>query len=268
MPKQWNRRFFFQGGGGSDGMVLTALGLSPGGFKASNGLQLGFAVVSMDAGHITENSPLFIGGGLFALEPEARLDYGYKALGTMTIAAKQIVERVYGTPIERSYFVGCSNGGRQAMVAAARFPEQFDGIVAGDPGFRLPQAAVQHAWDYQQLLGLDAQNPAGAFTSEEMAFLGERINAKCDALDGAVEGMVHAAEGCSEAFDLDLDVPTCPGTQRGGSCCRRRRSRSTTWCAGRSTANVKRCIRIGRGNPASVPRTSWAGAGGNSEYRI
>ena len=218
LPEHWNRRFFFQGGGGSDGFILPATGLIPGGFKVSNGLSRGYAVVSMDGGHTAEDLPLFIGMSSFGLDPEARSDYGYRALETVTSAAKQMVERVYGAAIERSYFVGCSNGGRQALVAASRYPDIFDGIVAGNPGFQLPKAALQHAWDYQQLLRIDASNPADALRAQEMKLVGERIASKCDALDGVSDGIVENGEDCRAAFDLDEDVPTCTTAARSGEC--------------------------------------------------
>ncbi|MET0390098.1 MAG: tannase/feruloyl esterase family alpha/beta hydrolase [Polyangiales bacterium] len=217
LPTPWNRRFFFQGGGGSDGFIVPALGTLTGGYKRSNALSQGFAVVAMDGGHVMEDSGGFLGGGTFGLEPDARIDYGYRALGTMTVAAKQIVEAVYGLPIERSYFVGCSNGGRQGMVAAARFAEQFDGIVAGNPGFQLPRAAIQHAWDYQQLSAVDTNVP-DAFTPDELALIGASINAKCDALDGVTDELVQDAALCGSMFDSDNDIPGCQGDTRTGRC--------------------------------------------------
>lgn len=140
LPKRWNKRFLFQGGGGTDGAVFAAYGTALGtSWNGVNGLSQGFAVVSTDAGHTGEDSPLFLGGSLFGVDPQARVDYGYHALGRLTLAAKQMVAAVYSAPIERSYFMGCSNGGRQGMVAAARFADQFDGILAANPGMNLPR---------------------------------------------------------------------------------------------------------------------------------
>lgn len=216
LPRQWNRRFFFQGGGGADGFILPAYGTLTAGYHGSNALTQGYAVVAMDSGHTMEDSSAF-GGSLFGLEPQARLDYGYQALGTMTRAAKQMIEHAYGDTIERSYFVGCSNGGRQALMVAARYPQEFDGVVAGDPGLHLPKAAVQHAWDFQQLSRVNASVP-DSFNAAEMALLGQRVLAKCDALDGASDGLVQDTEKCASAFDLEADVPTCSDPLRSGTC--------------------------------------------------
>jgi pimeloyl-ACP methyl ester carboxylesterase len=218
VPKTWNRRFLFQGGGGTDGMVFPALGVAMGtAYSGANALSLGFAVVSMDGGHTADDSLVFIGTALFGLDPQARIDYGYNALGRVAGAAKQMVSTLYATPIERSYFMGCSNGGRQAMVAAARFADQFDGIAAANPGFNLPKAGIQHAWDHQQLRAIDPA-VSNAFSAAEMKLLGDSLRAKCDALDGAQDGMVLDVASCSKTFVLDSDVPSCAGTQRAGNC--------------------------------------------------
>lgn len=215
MPTSWNGKFFFQGGGGTDGSVNPALGRLTGGGATSNALTMGYSVVSTDGGHTTEAAPAFTGGALFGLDPQARVDYGYNAVGTLTPLAKKIVTTHYAKAVDRSYFVGCSNGGRQAMVAASRFGDQFDGIIAGNPGFDLPKAALQHAWDTQQFLSVSPGNVAGALSVADMKLVGQRILAKCDALDGATDGIVSDMPACQAAFKLATDVPTCTGAADG-----------------------------------------------------
>ena len=83
----------------------------------------------------------------FALDQQARIDYAYNALDKTTLLAKALIARFYGQAPRRSYFVGCSNGGRQALMAAERLPLEFDGIVAGDPSFRLTRTNVDEAWN-------------------------------------------------------------------------------------------------------------------------
>jgi pimeloyl-ACP methyl ester carboxylesterase len=217
MPTDWNGKFFFQGGMGNEGRINPALGTLTGGSPTSNALSRGYAVTSTDAGHTSEAVPPVTGGALFGLDPQARVDYGYHAVSTLTPLAKQIVATHYAAPVQRSYFVGCSDGGRQALVAAARLGDQFDGIVAGAPGFNLPKTAIQHAWDTQQFLSVSPGNPAGAFTIKEMNLVGQRILAQCDALDGAIDGIVSDLAACQDAFELATDVPTCAGA-RDGSC--------------------------------------------------
>ena len=88
-------------------------------------------------------------GAAFGLDPQARDDYGYSGDMTLGPIGKAIIAKFYGEAPARSYMFGCSNGGRHAMVAASRMGDQYDGFVAGDPGFDLPRAAIQHAWDVQ-----------------------------------------------------------------------------------------------------------------------
>ncbi|ODU74201.1 MAG: hypothetical protein ABT08_11085 [Microbacterium sp. SCN 71-21] len=216
MPDTWNGRFFFQGGGGTDGAVNPALGTLTGAGASTNALSMGFAVASTDGGHTSESEPI-VGGSLFGLDPQARVDYGYNAVGTVTPTAKAILQRFYGRGADHSYFVGCSNGGRQAMVAASRFADQFDGIVAGNPGFNLPQAAVQHAWDNQAFAavaprtGGDRPIISQAFSSQDMQLVADRTVAACDALDGAADGMIDDPVACKAAFKPE-DL-ACPGAK-------------------------------------------------------
>ncbi len=212
LPKDWNGRFYHQGNGGLDGFVANALGPVGGGGSLSNALLQGFAVLSSDAGHTPRQLPLF------GRDPQARLDYGYAAVGTLTPMARQVIAAAYGKAPDRSYFGGCSNGGRHAMVAASRYAADYDGILAGNPGFNLPKAAVAQLYGAQQFVSLarDA-DLASSFAPDERRLLAERVLSRCDALDGVADGMVQDTVACRAAFDLERDVPTCSGP-RVGSC--------------------------------------------------
>jgi pimeloyl-ACP methyl ester carboxylesterase len=213
LPTAWNGKFFYQGGGGTDGLIVPALGNVLNSTQ-TNALSQGYAVATSDGGHNTGQSDVS-----FGLDPQARKDYGYNAVGTLAPAAKQIVARTYGRNPDHSYFMGCSNGGRDAMVAASRFADQFDGLVAADPGFNLPKAAIAQQWDTQQFMSAAApgQLPKDAFPQSTMQLVASRILAKCDALDGVVDGMVNNRSACQAAFNLATDVPTCTGAP-DGSC--------------------------------------------------
>lgn len=208
LPAAWNGKFFFQGGGGTNGVIVPATGNL---LNAPSGTALarGYAVVSTDGGHATGASD-----ATFGLDPQARRDYGYNAVGRVTTVAKQIVRTRFGRAASRSYLLGCSNGGRDAMVAASRFADQFDGFVAANPGFNLPKAALAQAWDTQQFFSAatgPGQLPKDIFPASSMTTVAQRILAKCDALDGVSDGMVNDRAGCQAAFSLDTDVPTCSG---------------------------------------------------------
>ncbi len=218
LPVAWNGRFFYQANGGLDGVVLPALGGVGGGGPRSSALEMGFAVISSDAGHPGSMGPRF------GLDPQARLDYGYNAVAQLTPFAKGVIARAYGRGPDRSYFGGCSNGGRHAMVAAVRSAADYDGILVGDPGYNLPKAAVAQLYGAQQYARVASQKtPAGlpdlqsAFTPAELRLVANQVLAKCDALDGAVDGIVSDLKACQARFNLDTDVPTCTGA-RNGSC--------------------------------------------------
>lgn len=212
LPKAWNGRFLHQGNGGVDGNVVPATG-STGGGPLTHALQQGFAVLSSDTGHTAAQN---MG---FGLDPQARLDYGYQAVGTLTPMAKTVIQRVYGKGPDRSYFAGCSNGGRHTLIAASRYADQYDGFLAGAPGYNLPKAAVANIFGAQRYATV-ATNPADlatAFTPAERGTLSASVLARCDRLDGVADGLIQDTAACQTTFDIARDVPTCSGT-RDGSC--------------------------------------------------
>jgi feruloyl esterase len=201
LPKNWNGRFVHQFNGGNDGAVVPALGPTLGGNKADTALSRGYAVVSSDAGHDGKANPEkgIAGGAAFGFDPIARRDYGYAAVETLNPLAEALVESHYGKPIAYSYGIGSSNGGRHALMAATRLPDMFDGLLAGYPGFNLPKAAVQHAWDIQAWTKVN-QDIAKALTRDDMMVLAKGIVSACDGLDGLADGIVGDADACQTAF--------------------------------------------------------------------
>jgi hypothetical protein len=208
LPDKWNGRFLFQGGGGMDGIVRPPLGTQAAGIEPA--LARGFAVVSMDSGHK---------GSVFDLsfnrDQEASLDFAYVALGKVTTVAKDIIAIYYGEPAKLSYFVGCSTGGRQAMLVSQRYPIQFDGVVAGDPAMRTGYSRIANAWDnaqFNQAAPKNAQRqpiPGEAFSDSDKRLLTKSILDACDAKDGLKDGMIFAFEACH----YNPDVLTCKGAK-------------------------------------------------------
>jgi feruloyl esterase len=218
LPDVWSGRFLLQANGGNDGAVIPATGGIANAAGGQTALARGFAVLSTDAGHngldpVNRDAGI-VAGNLFGLDPQARADYGYAATATMTPLARTLIERYYGRLPDFSYLAGCSNGGRHGMVAASRFPDLFDGILAGNPGFDLPRAAVQHAWDVQsfQIADPDIRK---AFSREDMALVARDVVAACDALDGLADGLVADLRGCQETFRLESLI--C-ADEKDGSC--------------------------------------------------
>ncbi|MDR3509385.1 MAG: tannase/feruloyl esterase family alpha/beta hydrolase [Caulobacteraceae bacterium] len=192
LPDDWNGRFFFQGGGGLDGSVNPAVGLAGAGAPA---LARGYAVVSMDGGHEGRDAS-------FASDQQARLDFAYQAIGKATAAAKTLIRAYYHRDPKHSYFVGCSNGGREAMIAAQRYPMEFDGVVAGAPGFRLSHAAIQEGFANQQLARIAPHDARGrpdlsrALTDADLTLVSNEVLKACDAADGLADGLIFRPQAC------------------------------------------------------------------------
>ena len=207
LPLNWNG----QGNGGIDGSVVTAVGdAGPG--NLSNALYQGFAVLSSDAGHSGALGPAF------GVDPIARLDYGYKAVEKLTPMAKELISIAYGKGPDRSYFGGCSNGGRHTFNTFARMPDEYDGYLAGAPGFRLPYAAIANIFGAQRYLSVatDPSDISTGFTAEERNVVATAALVKCDDLDGINDGLIGDVEACQSVFSLD-DVPSC-SSERDGTC--------------------------------------------------
>lgn len=209
LPAAWNSRFFFGGGGGSNGMVGTATGNLMGA-QPQTALGLGYAVVTQDSGHdnATNNDPKLQGTATFGWDPEARRNYGFASIGAVTLVAKAIIRAAYGHAPTYSYFVGGSKGGQEAFMAVQRFPREFDGVLAGYPGFRLATAgSAGEMWDNQAFAA--AAKAAGAidtngqlllnksFTDADLALVSQAVLDACDALDGVKDGMVFAFTQCT-----------------------------------------------------------------------
>jgi hypothetical protein len=208
LPDKWNGRFLFQGGGGLDGVVRPPLGTQAAGNEPA--LARGFAVVSMDSGH---KGSMF--DASFNRDQESSLDFAYIALGKVTTVAKEIIAKYYGEPAKHSYFVGCSTGGRQAMLVSQRYPLQFDGVVAGDPAMRTGYSRIAGAWDsaqFDQAAPKSAQGqpiPGEAFSDSDKKLLTNSILDACDTKDGLKDGMIFDFEACK----YNPGVLTCKGAK-------------------------------------------------------
>lgn len=203
LPDDWNGRFVHQFNGGNDGAVVPAMGNLLNADPSDTALARGYAVVSSDAGHDGSVHPEagLAGGAVFGFDPEARSDYGYGAVMKLNPVATTMVEAYYGDAIAYSYGVGGSNGGRHAMVQATRSPEAFDGILAGYPGFNLPRAAIQHAWDVQSFDAING-DVRKAFTPEDLKLVSDAVLGACDGLDGLEDGIIADSPACQSIFDI------------------------------------------------------------------
>ena len=213
LPIAWNGKFLFQGGGGVDGFVAPALGTIPcRGATAAPGLVRGYAVVSMNGGHPEPNP-------LFGFDQQARVDFAYASIGKVTAVSKQVITKLYGAAPKKSVFMGCSNGGREAMIAAQRYPTEFDGVIAGNPGFHLSAANLAEAWDTQQLMSVAPKNAEGqpilarAFSQGDLDLVSSAVLQACDGKDGIADGIINAWQQCN----FDPEILKC-GQDQSNSC--------------------------------------------------
>nr|KIS30397.1 hypothetical protein TQ38_23100 [Novosphingobium sp. P6W] len=196
LPDSWNGRLLFQGGGGLNGIIQPPVGRVATGARPA--LAKGFAVVSTDSGHKSG------GGGFdasFRVDQQAALDFAHASVGTTTLAAKQIVASHYGRAAHHSYIVGCSTGGREAMLAAQRYPDLFDGVVSGAPAMRPGFSGIMTAHiaaALNQASRRDAEGkPLPLFSSENKAQIRRELLKQCDRLDGLADGVIAKVGACA-----------------------------------------------------------------------
>ncbi|HUK41683.1 MAG TPA: tannase/feruloyl esterase family alpha/beta hydrolase, partial [Candidatus Acidoferrales bacterium] len=236
LPDTWYGRFETMGGGGTDG----GLNADP---QGSAGLELsqGWAVAADDGGHEDSASNAVGGyqdddanaGGAqhFGVDEQARIDYGYNGIAKTATISKIILADYYGRHPRFSYIMGCSNGGRDGMVASQKFPELFDGVVAQNPGYNLPQAGIAEAWNEQVLASLATSLDVNGqpfipdtFPSQDLEVASAAILKACDALDGLVDGIIDNYQACTNkrVYNSLADFTCGTGTHgdvpHGGAC--------------------------------------------------
>ncbi len=202
LPTAWNRRLYMFGNGGFAGESFEG---PPRVAHRGRALGHGFAVASTDTGHDGVAEPL----ASFAADRQKLLDYAFRSLGTTAETAKRIVRAYYGAPPARSYFDGCSTGGRQGLILAQRFPEAFDGIVVGAPVLNFSGTMVSYAWTAQAL----ASAPV---PYSKLGLLAARVYSACDARDGLEDGLIDDPRRCD--FRPARDLPKCPGETDSDAC--------------------------------------------------
>jgi len=210
LPANWNGRLLNIGDGGKDGQLDFA----------DHRLAQGYAVANSNTGHDSGSQP----GASFADHNlDAVLDFGYRAVHLTANASKTVVRAYYGRAASYTYFEGCSTGGRQGLMEAQRYPDDFDGIVAGAPVFDYQRLNAGHVWmaqrvfanDFAGNLAFDRDGDGIPESLTKWEMLRDAVLAKCDAADGIRDHVVDYPPGC--AFDprVDLADRLCPaGTNR------------------------------------------------------
>jgi hypothetical protein len=193
LPLQWNGRTVQYGGGGFNGVLITGLGLPPAAlFDAPSPLARGFVTYGTDSGHESKPNEL---PQLFASNDEAFLNFAHVAYKKVRDAAVALTERAYGSKPEKLYFMGSSEGGREGLTMAQRYPNDFDGIFARVPVINW--TGLQHAGLRAGLATMDA----GWLRPAQVKLVSDAVLAACDAQDGIADGLIADAVGCKAKFD-------------------------------------------------------------------
>jgi hypothetical protein len=212
----WNGRFYMGGGGGTDGTLVD-----PQDVAAS-----GYATIGTDSGHDNVANNVANAGGTasFGVDPQARVDFAYNSYDEVARTGKSVVESFYHKPAAFSYFVGCSEGGREAMLMSQKFPTYFDGIVAGDPAFHLPLGPMSGLYSTQLFAGLANRmgvklangDPAIAktYSDADLMLVRGAVLSACDNLDGLPDGIIDNLPACTSALvSAKLAEVQCAGTK-------------------------------------------------------
>jgi len=203
LPARWNGRFYMIGNGGHAGEALDDAGRVA---QRNAALAQGFAFAQTNTGHYASEEP----GASFVLSnPQKAIDYAYRAVHLTASTAKQITADFYGRPAAYAYWNSCSNGGRQGLIEAQRYPDDFDGIVVNAPWLDQTGFTVGAIWNQQALTGAPV---SGA----KMELVADRAMAVCDANDGLADGLIDDPRNCD--FDPARDVPVCPAGADAASC--------------------------------------------------
>jgi pimeloyl-ACP methyl ester carboxylesterase len=182
LPDQWNGKFFMGGGGGFVGSIQNT---------AAPTVNQGYATAGTDTGHTGG-----IVDGKWALNNiERRVNFGYLAVHRTADVAKAMIASYYGSASAKNYFIGCSRGGGQAMMEAVRYPDDFDGVVAGAPAMDWTGIGAQFIRNAQAVFP-DPQNHTPMFTPETLKSIDAQIMAACDALDGVKDGVMEDPRRC------------------------------------------------------------------------
>ena len=200
----WNKKFFSGTGAGSTG--LSQYG------PWATGLAATYAAMSQDRGHVSRADlgvPLTTDGSWAAGHPEKIIDWGYRSQHVTTVASQGIIGAFDGSAPQRSYYSGCSAGGHVGTMQAQRYPEDYDGIIAGAPAWNWTNLLVGRLWSSVPSL----KNPADALPAAKLTLLSRAVVAACDAIDGVTDGVIDDPRKCN--YDpgplqcTGADAPTC-----------------------------------------------------------
>ena len=273
LPDVWNEKFYMPGGGGANGTLADGTGPGPvAGFVSA--LARGYAVIVHDSGHDAALADPAKGGvASFGIDQQARIDFGNRSYDVVAQLGKSIATALYGKKPKHSYFGGCSEGGREAMMMTNRFPDHFDGVIAGCPAMSTPihQAyASLLAQTFATLVPGDKDqfgNPliVKAYTDADIQLISTAVLQACDAQDGLVDGMVNNLAACTDAAVYpSLAALTCSGAKTA-SCLSA--AQVNAWKIVMAGPKTSAGVQIYNGNPWDPGIGGMNGATVNQNFR-
>jgi hypothetical protein len=180
----WETRYLQIGCGGLCGSISEQVGAAEGCASVDNKK---FVVSSTDMGHQGM-------GGDFGLDPQKRADFAFRSLHLTAVVSKTLIKAFYGREPSYSYFSGCSDGGREALIEAQRYPSDFNGIIAGAPAMNFEtQNGIYHPWLAQSNTGKDGKP---IILADRLSLIHNAVLAKCDAADGNKDGIIADPLSC------------------------------------------------------------------------
>jgi len=196
LPTRWNNRLLQMGGGGFDGTLVNGLGGASNQIPSSpTPLALGYVTAGSDSGH--ESAGGF--DGRFALNAEAFANFGRLQIKKTHDVAAALVQKRYGTTPRHSYFIGGSQGGHEALIAALFYPADYDGIVSHYPAYDLTLMHLAAQYRARALF----RSPEAWISPEKMKTITTAVYGACDALDGATDGIISNVAGCNRVMTMD-----------------------------------------------------------------
>ena len=227
-PADWNGKFFQESVGGSVGMLTTTFGLTSG--MTSSAFSRGYSVIMGDSGHdsAVNTDPNAGGASAFARDPQARVDFGHASYDLVARTGKAISKAFYAKDSTRSYFSACSDGGRQAVGIAQRYPQHFDGILAAAPAVDIPHMTAYVPLILQTLAPLAIAgghvDAAGRplinkiYTNADLQLVSNAVLEACDALDGLKDGIANHIDACTDAAVAPKLIALTCGGEKTASC--------------------------------------------------
>lgn len=196
LPDEWNEKMLAVGGGGFNGGLFSAS------LSMREGAEKGYATVVTDVGHDMSDSAKFAHDS-----KEALIDYGYRGNHSTAVFTKELIAQYYGKPAKLAYFQGGSNGGREALMEARRFPQDYDGIIAGMPAMSFTKLMTAFLWNAHAI-------DTAPGLKGKVGLVRDAVLKKCDALDGVSDGVLTNPLSCA----FDAAELQCKGTGDAVDC--------------------------------------------------